>query len=105
MEEQIEEWLESHTQVRQRIVKSEITKDKAGALPAAVYGDGSDKRLRFPEEIDIVRSNSVPQLVASIQFVDDKDVSEMDRREVQTDGFETCDERVLSVRSFVRLDL
>ena len=39
----------------------------------------------------IIRSNSVPQPVVSIQFVDDGDVSEMfeDHREVQIDEYET----------------
>ena len=96
MEEQIKEWLESYRPVRQRNVRSETTKDKAGALPPAVYavqptGNESDERLRFPEEIDIIRSNSVPQPVVSIQFVNNGDVSEMfeDHREVQIDEYET----------------
>ena len=55
MEEQIKEWLESHRPVRQRTVRSETTKDKAGALPPAVFavqttGNESDERLRFPPE-------------------------------------------------------
>ena len=55
MEEQIKEWLESYRPVRQRTVRSETTKDKAGALPPAVFavqptGKGSDERLRFPAE-------------------------------------------------------
>lgn len=97
MEEQIKEWLESYRPVRQRTVRSETTKDKAGALPPAVYavqptGNESDERLRFPEEIGIIRWNSVPQPVISIQFVNDGDVSaEMfeDHREVQIDEYET----------------
>ena len=36
-ERQIKEWLESYWPVRQRTVRSETTKDKAGALPPAVY--------------------------------------------------------------------
>ena len=31
------EWLENYRPVRQRTVRSETTKDKAGALPPAVY--------------------------------------------------------------------
>ena len=58
------------------------TKDEVGALPPAVNAvqpaaNKSEERLRFPEEIDIIRSSSVPQPVVSIQFVDDGDVSEM----------------------------
>ena len=69
--------------MRQQTVKSETTKDKAGALPPAVYavqptGIDSEERLPFPEQIDIIRfANSVPQPVVSIQFVDDGVVSEM----------------------------
>ena len=37
MEEQIKEWLESYRPIRQRTVRSETTKDEAGALPPAVY--------------------------------------------------------------------
>lgn len=52
MEGQIKEWLESYRPVRQRTVRSETTKDKAGALPPAVYAvhhtDESEERLRYP---------------------------------------------------------
>ena len=56
-----------------------------------IKSDESEERLRFPVEIDIIRSNSVPQPVVSIQFVDDGEVSEMfeDHREVQIDEYET----------------
>lgn len=37
MDEQIKEWLENYRPVRQRTVRSETTKDKAGALPPVVY--------------------------------------------------------------------
>ena len=36
-ERQIKEWLENYRPVQQRTVRSETTKDKAGALPPAVY--------------------------------------------------------------------
>ena len=36
-EGQMKEWLENYRAVRQRSVRSETTKDKAGALPPAVY--------------------------------------------------------------------
>ena len=96
MEEQMKEWLDSYRSVRHRTARSETTKDKAGGLPPAVYAvqptaNESEERLRFPVEIDIIRSNSVPQPVVSIQFVDDGEVSEMfeDHREVQIDEYET----------------
>ena len=131
MEEQMKEWLESYRPVRQRTVRSETTKDEARALSPAVctvqpIANESEERLRFPEETDIIRSNSVPQPVVSIQFVDDEDVSEMfeNHREVQIDEYETdSDEDTKNeehlelikracitrsgraVREFVRLDL
>ena len=96
MEDQMKEWLDSYRSVRQRTARSETTKYKAGGLPPAVYAvqptvNESEERLRFPEEIDIMRSNSVPQPVVSIQFVDNGEVSEMfeDHREVQIDEYET----------------
>ena len=69
-------------------------KDQAGALPRVLsalfnpLANESDQRL---EEIYIIRSNSVPQSVVSIQFVDDGDVSKMfeDHKEVQIDEYET----------------
>ena len=56
-----------------------------------IKSDESEERLRFPVEIDIIRWNSVPQPVVSMQFVDDGEVSEMfeDHREVQIDEYET----------------
>ena len=37
VEEVMKDWMESYRPVRQRTVRSETTKDKAGALPPAVY--------------------------------------------------------------------
>ena len=131
MEEHMKEWLESYRPVRQRTVRSETTKDEAGALPPAVcavqpIANESEERLRFPEEIDIIRSNSVPQPVVSIQSVDIEDVSEMfeNHKEVQIDEYETDSDEDTenkehlelikracitrsgrAVRAFVRLDL
>jgi len=36
-EQTMKDWLENYRPVRQRTVRSETTKDKAGALPPAVY--------------------------------------------------------------------
>ena len=90
MEEQMKEWLESYRPVRQRTVRSETTKDKAGGLPPTDFAvqptvNESEERRRLPEEIDIIRS------VVSIQFVDDGEVYEMfeDHGEVQIDEYET----------------
>ena len=94
MEGQIKEWLESYRPVRQRTVRSETTKDKAGALPPTVYAvhrtnNESKERLRFPDENNESSANAVPQHVVSIQFVDEGDVTELfeDHREVQIDEY------------------
>ena len=55
MEGQIKEWLENCRPVRQWTVRGETTKDKAGALPPAVYVvhntvNESEEKFRFPEE-------------------------------------------------------
>ena len=132
MEGQIKEWLESYRPVRQRTVRSETTKDKAGTLPPAVYAvhrtdNESEERLRFPEESNLSSANAVPQRVVSIQFVDEGDVTEVfeDHREEQIDEYETDSDDEESdfeehselvnracvtrsgraVRAFVRLDM
>ena len=93
MEGQIKEWLESWRPVRQRTVRSETTKDKAGALPPAVYAvhhtvNESEERLRLPDENNLSSAIAVPQRVVDIQFVDEGDVTEVfeDHREEQIDG-------------------
>ena len=76
------EWLESYRPVRQRTVRSETTKDKAGDLPPAIYtvhrtNNESEERVRFPEEYNVYSANAVPHRVVSIQFVDEVDVTEV----------------------------
>ena len=47
----MQEWAEHHRPVRQRSVRSETTKDKAGALPPAVYEKaktGTWSEVSFP---------------------------------------------------------
>ena len=56
----MKEWLESYRPVRQRTVRSETTKDKAGALPPAVYAvqptaNESEERLRFPDSLRFIQ--------------------------------------------------
>ena len=62
IEGQIKEWLESYRPVRQRTVRRKTTKDKAGALPPAVYAvrrtdNESEERLRYPEENNVSSAN------------------------------------------------
>lgn len=48
----MKEWAEHYSPVRQRTVRSETTKDKAGALPTAVYKKaktGTWSEISFPD--------------------------------------------------------
>ena len=78
------------------MVRSETTKDKAGALPPAVYAvhhtvNEFEERLRFPEENNVSPAIAVPQRIVSIKLVDEGDVTEVfeDHREEQIDDYET----------------
>ena len=61
-------WVDNFRPVRQRTVRSETTKDKAGALPPAVYTKRADSitRVFFRRDQEIV-----PKGVSLISFVDD----------------------------------
>ena len=68
--------------IRQRTIGSETTKDKAGALPPAVYAvhhtvNESEERLRFPKENNLSSAIAVPRRVVSIKFVDEGEVIEV----------------------------
>ena len=81
VEGQIRGWPENYRPVRQRTVRRETTKDKAGALPPAVYAihhtvNECKERLRFSEDNNVSLAIAVPQRNVSIQFVDEGDVSE-----------------------------
>ena len=91
MEGQIKEWLKRVTDhaIRQRTVRNETTKDKAGALPLAVYAvhrtdNESEERFLCPEQNNASSENA--QRVVSVQFVDKGDVTE-----VFEDHFENFD--------------
>ena len=45
----MKEWMENYRPVRQRTVRSETTKDKAGALPPAVYSQAKQKEHSYVE--------------------------------------------------------
>ena len=54
-EEIMKEWLENYRLLRQRTVRSETTKDKAGALPPAAYAKPKPDvtvtaKVRFPDD-------------------------------------------------------
>ena len=76
MEAVTKDWLESYRPVRQRTVHSETKKDKAGALPPAVYmkttkssDPQSSKVDFFEDQIQVIQSTS------NITFVDESNVA------------------------------
>lgn len=82
------EWLESYRPVRQRTVRSETTKDKAGALPPAVYRKPpeSSELVSFeaslpevhddyPSENNTIQLEDAPGM--SITFVSDSSITEV----------------------------
>jgi len=90
-EDAMKEWMDNFRPVRQRTVRSETTKDKAGALPPAVYTKqkpSTSKLVTFPiedlEERKTItnRSNfappeaetSIPASAVSITFVSENDI-------------------------------
>ena len=49
----MKDWLENYRPVRQRTMRSETTKDKAGTLPSAVYSNANPNataRVFFPAD-------------------------------------------------------
>ena len=52
-EQTMKDWLENYRPVRQRTLRSETTKDKAGTLPPAVYSNANPNataRVFFPAD-------------------------------------------------------
>lgn len=106
----MKDWMESYRPVRQRTVRSETTKDKAGALPPAVYSKPKQSCtiVEFPQNLNTTnrtnlnqedenpqnsRGVSTCQLeeVVDIAFVNEADVSDIFVEEAyeQTDEYET----------------
>ena len=46
-EQTMKDWLENYRPVRQRTVRSETTKDKAGTLPPAVYSNENPNAIQY----------------------------------------------------------
>ena len=76
----MKELLENYRPVRQRTVRSERTKDKAGTLPQAAYAHGNPKavtRVHFPaDQVNItptasLENRSVADEECAISFVSD----------------------------------
>ena len=82
----MKDWLEKYRPVRQRTVRSETTKDKAGALPPAVYSNANPNataRVFFPadqvEQTPTASSEmrSVVSDVSVLSFVSDATVPQL----------------------------
>ena len=80
------EWLENYRPVRQRTVRRETTKDKAGALPPAVSAHGNPKvviKAHFPaDQVNItptasLENRSVVDEECAISFVSDTTVLQL----------------------------
>ena len=107
----MKEWMENYRPVRQGTVRSETTKDKAGALPPAVYSQAKQKELSyvefnrehaFPDDVatpipitettgQSEHSHGIDELQSvSLTFVSDLDVPEIQIQEMQQlDEYET----------------
>ena len=108
-ERQMKEWLENYRPVRQRTVRSETMKDKAGTLPPAVYqvapqasldldgeaDDASDDH--YPNERDTgdeaqvhnganTATNVTAHGVADITFVNDSEIGGVQMDEFESDS-------------------
>ena len=85
-EETMKDWVENYRPVRQRTVRSETTKDKAGALPPAVYSNSNtDVTTRVSFQADQVEetpavSSDMPSAVTDVpvlNFVSDATVPQL----------------------------
>ena len=84
-EEVMKELLENYRPVRQRTVRSETTKDKAGALPPAAYAKPKPDvtaKVRFPADQDdrtLPASSEINPLVSdvSLSFISDSNIPQV----------------------------
>ena len=84
-EEIMKEWLENYRPVRQRTVRSETTKDKAGALPPAAYAKPKPDitaKVRFPDDQHdrtLPASSEINPLVSdvSLSFISDSNIPQV----------------------------
>lgn len=84
-EQTTREWVENYHLVRQRTVRSETTKDKAEALPSAVYSKTTNyvSKVDFSEEINDGDHNeeerdfpdTLTQIAVQITFVDEDKIT------------------------------
>ena len=104
----MKDWMENYRPVRQQTVRSETTKDKAGALPPAVYSQAKQKEhshVEFNREQAIPDDAVTPTPITettelsrgidelqsvSLTFVNDLDVPEVQIQDIQQlDEYET----------------
>ena len=85
-EEIMKEWLENYRPMRrQRTVRSETTKDKAGALPPAAYAKPKPDvtaKVRFPDDQDdrtLPASSEINPLVSDVplSFISDSNIPQV----------------------------
>ena len=87
-EQTMKDWLENYRPVRQRTVRSETTKDKAGTLPPAVYSNpnpnpNATARVSFPAdqvEQTLTASSEMRSVVSDVSllsFVSDATVPQL----------------------------
>ena len=53
----MKDWMENYRPIRQQTVRSETTKDKAGALPPAVYSQAKQKEHSY---VEFNREQAIP---------------------------------------------
>ena len=84
----MKDWLESYRPVRQRTVRSETTKDKAGTLPPAVYSNANANataRVFFPADQVEQTPTASPEMrsvasdVSVLSFVSDATLPQLTR--------------------------
>ena len=87
-EQTMKDWLENYRPVRQRTVRSQTTKDKAGTLPSAVYSNANpnatarvflpaDQVEQTPTASSEMRSQAVVSDVSVLSFVSDATVPQL----------------------------
>ena len=85
-EQTMKDWLENYRPVRQRTVRSETTKDKAGTIPPVVYSNANQNataRVFFPAdqvEQTLTASSEMRSVVSNVSvlsFVSDATVPQL----------------------------
>ena len=75
----MKDWLENYRPLRQRTVRSETIKDKAGALPPAVYSNSSPNataRVFFPAD-EVEQTPTASSEMRSVVSVSDATVPQL----------------------------